>query len=444
MDEITRALARMIVATRPADIPPTALHAARRSIVNWFGCVLGGCKDASAQALLAALGPFSGPAQASVLGTGQRVDPMLAALANALSGNILDFDDTHADMVLHPAGPVAAALVAIAESRKLHGRDLLHAFVLGVEVEARILDPRVADYKFAWSPTTTVGAFGAAAAVGTVLGLNEAQMSWALGIAASQACGLRETGGSMAKAYNAGHASRCGLVAAMLAAHDFTGPERALEGPNGFLVAFGSPLDPGTIVRDWSRDWHVNRNTFKAFPCGIVTHPAVDAALQLKRTHRFDAEAIDAVVLKVHPVALRLTGRRSPSSPLEAKLSVFHCVAAALVYGRLGVPEFSLACIQDPRVLCLRDGMRGEPVDAMPIDAACVEVRLRDGTALRLDLDHAIGSASRPMSDADLSEKVSSLAQGVLPQQRCEALLERLWAMETLEDSGDLAKLAIP
>lgn len=444
MDDITRTLARMIVATRPGDIPAPALHDARRSIVNWFGCVLGGCRDASAQGLLAALGPFSGPGQASVLGTGQRVDPMLAALANALSGNILDFDDTHADMVLHPAGPVAAALVAIAESRKLHGRDLLHAFVLGVEVEARILDPRVADYKFAWSPTTTVGAFGAAAAVGTVLGLNESQMSWALGIAASQACGLRETGGSMAKAYNAGHAARCGMVAAMLAAHEFTGPERALEGTNGFLAAFGSPRDPGMIVRDWSRDWHVTRNTFKAFPCGIVTHPAVDAALQLKRTHRFDAEAIDSVALSVHPVALRLTGRRAPSSPLEAKLSVFHCVAAALVYGRLGVAEFALACIQDPRVLALRDGMRGEPDEAMPIDAASVEVRLRDGTVLRLDLDHAIGSASRPMSDADLNEKVNSLAQGVLPQPRCEALLERLWALETLEDSGVVARLATP
>jgi 2-methylcitrate dehydratase PrpD len=346
--------------------------------------------------------------------------------------------------VLHPAGPVAAALLSIAESRRLRGSDLLHAFVLGVEVEARILEPRVADYKFAWSPTTTVGAFGAAAAIGTVLGLNESQLSWALGIAASQACGLRETGGSMAKAYNAGHAARCGMVAAMLAERGFTGPERALEGPNGFLAAFGSPRDPSMIVRDWATGWHISRNTFKAFPCGIVTHPAIDAALQLKRTHRFDAEAIDTVALRVHPVALRLTGRRTPSSPLEAKLSVFHCVATALVYGRLGVAEFSPACIEDPRVLALRDGMLGEQDDAMPIDAAAVEVRLRDGTALRLDLDHAIGSAARPMTDADLNEKVCALAQGVLPRERCETLIDRLWRMDELEDSGTLARLATP
>jgi len=444
MMEVTLELARRIAQSRPQDVPDEALHHARRSLVNWFGCVLGGCRHEAVGAVLAALGDGGDRGSATVIGRGERVDVLLAALVNAVSGNVLDFDDTHARMVLHPSGPVASALFAFAESRPVSGAALLHAFVLGVEVEARVLDPQVAAYRFAWSPTTTVGALGAAAAIGWLLGLDAQRMAWALGLAATQACGLRETGGSMAKSYNPGHAARCGIVSARLAAAGLTGPERALEGPNGFVAAFGEVRDVDAVVRGWGDSWHVASNTFKAFPCGIVTHAAIDAALQLRARHRLAGEDIDHVALRVHPVALRLTGRRAPTGPLEAKLSVFHCVAAALVHGVVGVRQFALDCIADPRVLRLRDGMTGQADDSLATDAAAVQLTTRAGEVLSVFVEHAVGSEARPMTDADLAAKVRELARDVLPGARCDELLDRLWKLHDEEDAGGLARLTVP
>src|SRR5690606_37146126 len=247
----------------------------------WMGAALGGCRDESVQRALAALSEFAGSGQASVIGHGVRVDALTAALLNGISSNILDFDDTHADIVLHPTASIACALLALSEVRSVSGMDFLKALVLGIEVEARLLDPRVAQYKFAWSPTTSVAALGAAAASACALRLPEQQIVWALGIAAPQAGGLRETGGSMSRAFTGGHAARCGLVAAFLASRNFTGSSSVLAGTKGFVEAFGTPREMERILESWGERYHVSSNTYKAFPCGIVAHAAISACLEL-------------------------------------------------------------------------------------------------------------------------------------------------------------------
>src|ERR1043166_972895 len=238
MSAVTRDLAKLLVNSSIEDLTSNSRHEAKRSLLNWIGCALGGCNSDAVNAALAAVREFAGPPQAAVLGRGIRLDILHAALLNVISSNILDFNDTHAHMVVHPAEPVAAAVLAFAEYRPVTGAELLHAFILGVEVECRLLDPAVADYRFVWTPTTTVGAFGAAAAVGRLLGLDEQQTAWALGIAATQACGLREMGGSMSKSFNPGHAARCGLSAALLGGRGFPAPETGIEGSRGFIPAF--------------------------------------------------------------------------------------------------------------------------------------------------------------------------------------------------------------
>ena len=436
---ITERLAQLLYASAPAHIPSTAVHEAKRALVNWMGAALGGCKDDSVRRALEMLSEFTAPGQATIIGHSMRVDALTAALVNGISSNILDFDDAHAHIVLHPTASIACALLALAEARQVSGVEFLHALVLGIEVEARLLDPRVADYRFAWSPTTSVAALGAAAACARALKLTETQIAWALGIAATQASGLRETGGSMSKAFNAGHAARCGLVAALLASQDFTGSTSVLEGRNGFIQAFGIPRDMGSIVESWGDAYHVESNTYKAFPCGIVTHPAITACLDL-HARGIRPKHIETLTLTVHPMAVRLTGRRSPTGPLDAKLSVCHTAAAALVRGKVSVAEFDVECIEDPSVVRLRENDNVIVNDAYAMDEAEVEVKLANGPAVTAHADHAIGSLERPMTDAALEDKLASMAEGILTRSETADLVARLWSFDRLPDASVLAR----
>lgn len=432
---VTRSVARLISRSTPSDIPSEAWHEARRSVLNWIGAALGGCCDASVDHALAMVAEFTGPPQASVIGRTVRMDALNAALVNGISGNILDYDDTHAHIVLHPSASITCALFALSEIRPVPGRTLLQALVLGIELEARLLDPQAAAYRFAWSPTTSVASLGAAAACAFALGLDEEQVAWALGIAATQSAGLRETGGSMSKAFNAGNAARSGLVAALLAARGFTGATTAIEGPKGFIAAFGQARDPSSIVDGWGRPWQVLMNTYKPFPCGIVTHAVIDGCLQL-RVEGVAPQRIRSVALAVHPMAMRLTGREAPSNALEAKLSLFHVAAAAFVRGRVGVREFDPGCIEDADVLRLRSRVSAKVDERFASDEAEVAVTLDDGHTIVRHVDHAVGSLVRPMTDAGLEAKFLALAEGVLSLPAAQALVARVWSLDRLDDAS--------
>ena len=436
---ITLALARRISNAKASDIPPEAFHQARRSVLNWLGAALGGCRDTSVTHALAMATEFSGPPQSTVVGHATRMDSLNAALINGTSGNILDFDDTHAHIVLHPSASITCALFALSEIRPVAGQALLQALILGIELESRLLDPRTASYRFAWSPTTSVASLGAAAACASALGLDELKTAWALGLAATQAGGLRETGGSMSKAFNAGHAARSGLAAALLAARGFTGATTAIEGPKGFIAAFGEARDPASMVEHWSDPWQVLMNTYKPFPCGIVTHAVIDGCLRL-HAEGIAPAGIRSVQLVVHPMAMRLTGREAPSNPLEAKLSIFHVAAAALLRGRVGVKEFHPECIADPAILQLRGRIAARVEEGFATDEAEVVLVLDDGRRVVRHVDHAVGSLVRPMSDAALEAKFMALADGVLAQPAAAALAERVWTMDGLDDASEVIR----
>jgi len=444
MTGATRDLARCITSSSYDGIPESVRHEAKRSLLNWLGCALGGCSDEAVITALAALGPFSGPPQASVLGHAMRLDIMHAALINAMSSNILDFDDTHARMVVHPTAPVASAVLALAEHRRVAGSALLHAFILGTEVECRLLDPAVGEYNFAWSPATSVGAFGAAAGAGHLLSLNEQQVACALGIAATQAAGLRATAGTMSKGFNPGHAARCGLTAAILAAKGFTGSPTAIEGVHGFIAAFGTAKNAESAARGWGETFHISHNTYKPFPCGIVTHAAIDGCLRLRAEQRLEADQIASVSLQVHPLTLRLTGRKAPASGLEAKLSVYYTTACALVYGAVGVREFGAECLNDGRVVAMRDRIKATADDTLGKEEARVTIKLRDGTTYNKHVPHALGSAERPLPDDYLCAKLRALAEPVLPRSTVDRLLDMVWSLESLADAGAIARAAAP
>ncbi len=188
--EVTRILARYVVSTKPGDIPGAVKKEAARTLLNWTGCAIGGSRQPAVDRALEALTPFAGTGQASVLGRKERLDALNASLINGISSHVLDFDDTHLRTIIHPAGPVASAILALSEHRPVSGAEFLTALVLGIEVECRIGNAVYPEhYDVGWHITGSVGPFGAAAAVGKLLGLSEQQMTWALGLAAVRAGG---------------------------------------------------------------------------------------------------------------------------------------------------------------------------------------------------------------------------------------------------------------
>ena len=228
---VTRQLAHFVVSSHPGDLPEKVRKEASRTLLNWMGCAIGGSRQDAVTNAIAALAPFAGSGQASLMGRSERMDSLHAALINGISSHVLDFDDTHLKTVIHPAGPVVPAILAIAEHRPVSGRDFLHALVLGAEVECRIGNAVYpAHYDVGWHITGTTGPFGAAAAAGKLLNLSERQMIWALGIAASQPVGLREMFGSMTKSFHPGRAAQNGLdrgPAGLLQLHQFGTADRS-------------------------------------------------------------------------------------------------------------------------------------------------------------------------------------------------------------------------
>lgn len=443
--EVTKILAQFVVDSRYADIPEKVRHEAKRSVLNWLGCAVGASRHEGIDIALAALSAFSGPAQASVLGRGERLDIMHAALLNGISSHMFDFDDTHLKTVIHPSGPVASALLALAEYRSMSGADFLHAFVLGVEVECRIGNAVYpSHYDVGWHITGTAGVFGAAAAVGRVLGLNVQQMTWAFGIAATQSSGLREMFGTMCKPFHPGRAAQNGMTAAFLASKNFTSSERGIEAPRGFANVLATARNYDEITENLGKTWEVALNTYKPFACGIVIHPIIDGCVQLRNEHKLKAGDIDSIALKVHPLVLELTGKKTPQVGLEGKFSVFHSAAVAIIHGEGGEDVYSDACVRDPQVITLRDKVSAAVDKGVHEDAAYITIKLKDGRTLEKHVEHAIGSLARPMSDADLEAKFRKFAKGILSAGETDALIKLCWEIEKLKSAGDIARGAVP
>ncbi|HXR55386.1 MAG TPA: MmgE/PrpD family protein [Casimicrobiaceae bacterium] len=441
----TRALARFAREARARDLPTAVRHEAKRAVLNWIGCAVGASAHATVERELAALLPFAGPAQASILGRSERIDILNAALTNGTSSHTFDFDDTHLRTVIHPAGPVASALLALSEFKPCSGADFLHALAIGVDVECRIGNAVYpSHYDVGWHITGTTGVFGAAAACGRMLGLTEEQLVWALGIAATTACGLREMFGSMCKPLHVGWAAKSGLTAALLAQRDFTSSEHGIEGRRAFANVLATERNYAEITDELGGRWELSRNTYKPFACGIVVHPTIDGCIALKQEHRLRTEDIAAIGLGVHPLVLELTGKREPKVGLEGKFSVFHCAAVAIVDGAGGVAQFSDARVRDAEVVALRNRVNAAVDPSLAEDQAVVTIVLRDGRTLTKRVEHAIGSLDHPMTDVDLERKLHGLCDEILGAQRADELVAACWDLDESPNAGDLARRTVP
>lgn len=441
--DVTQTLARFVAATSWDEVPSEVRHQAKRSFMNLFAVALAGCRTEPVEIALRSLSEFSGGKQATIIGRAERIDALSAAFLNAAAANVHDFCDTHLRTVIHPTVPVAPALLALAELRKVSGSELLLAFVLGNEVQARIglaISPQ--HYDKGWHITSTCGVFGAAAGAGKLLGLSEQQLVSALGAASTQSAGLCECLGFPAKSVSVGNAARNGLWSALLAEKGFAGPAEPLAGRQGFYNALGETPNLALVTDGLGESFEIMATSYKPYPCGFVIHPVLDCVLDWRGDHP-DIE-VTRVVVRGNPLLAHRADRPDISTGRESQVSVQHAVAAALVHGKAGIDQFTDACVGDPRVATVRRKVEVLRDEAFSTIAAAVEITSADGKVRRLSQAAARGSDVNPMSDEDLEQKLRTVATAWDPKADVGRLIDAVWSLEESDDVSRLASLAVP
>jgi len=438
----TRQLARFVYQSNWADLPGTVQHEAVRAFVNWVGCAHGGAFQPAVESALPALTALSGAGVCTVIGRGVKLDPLNAALLNGLSVGANAFDDAHVQTVVHPAAPTVAALLAYAEQHPVSGPDFLHALVLSHELQARLscaLALAPARSHVGHYMTGLTGGIGVAAGVGRLMGLTEQQLVWAMGIAAMQGGGFRSSHASMSATFIPGNAGRAGLLAAHMARHGFTCQEEPLTSPNGLLQVVGDPPNLAALTERLGRHWECMNVAIKPFPNGCVVHATTDVCLELVRNHRFEHSDIVHVEIETNALSMGLAGRKDPRDSYEAQVSLYHWAAAALTYGRAGLYEASDACVRDPVVVATRERIVATAVADLQPDEARAVLMLRDGSRLEAEVRPHIGSARRPLSDAQLDAKFMAQVEGPVGSTQAAELARICWK---LPQAADVARAA--
>jgi 2-methylcitrate dehydratase PrpD len=429
----TRDIAEFSVQTRYEDLPSAVVHEAKRDIINVLGVSLYSARDPSLQYLIDLFKEEGGNPRASVWGTGFKTSLGNAALANGYTAHLEDYDDTHFPTVMHPTAPTLPAAYALAEERGSSGQDLIAAVALGVELCCRVcISVYPWHYDEGWHITGTMGVFGGAIAASKIAGLDVDQTVAALGIAGTQAAGVREAFGTMTKPMHPGRAAQAGLNGALLAQKGFTAATEILEGRRGVATVMSSEHDLSRLTADLGKRWAIFNNGLKPYSCGVVSHPAIDAAIAIGARPGFDADDVASIEAVVHPLVPELMGRMEPDVGLAGKFSCAHCISVGLVDGAAYPDQFADAKVKDRVLTELRRKVRFNIDHSKGEDQVTLRVAMKDGSVLEHTVEHATGSPENPLSDERLADKFLTLASATLGDGPARDLLGRLWDLDSI------------
>jgi 2-methylcitrate dehydratase PrpD len=434
--EVTWDFCNALTRLSARSLSPSVRHAALRTLLNAVAAAIGASRSPAVDIAAGYARAHGGTPVAPVPGRPERLDLMGAALATGIAGHYDDFDDTHLATVIHPGAATLATVVPLGAARGTSGETALRAFALGCEAQLRLgnaISP--GHYDAGWHITGTCGVVGAAVAAAVMLGLDRSGMRSAVGLAAAETLGHREAFGSMTKSFHSGQAASNGLLAALLAEQGFPGPERILERPGGFFAAFTPLAEPGDLFAGLGEDWELEENTFKPYPCGIVSHPLIDAAIAVSARIP-GPDHVTGIVAHCHPLVEELMGRMEPADGLNARFSAAHAIAAAIADGELTLRQFRDSRVGQDDVRRLRGVTRFAPSPDIRRDEARLEVRLAGGTTVAEHVAHARGSRLRPLTDDELAAKARGLIEPVLPGRT-----GRIIAASQIDGPGGLAAL---
>lgn len=456
---LTQEIAEFIVDTPLAAIPLSVRTLGTRSILDGLGLALSGQVADSGRIVreeLIDLGCISGPG--TIIGTTLKTAPRFAAFANGVAIHADDYDDTQLSnakdrvygLLTHPTAPVLPAVLALAERDGRSGRDLLTAYLIGVEVECKVADainPR--HYQDGFHTTGTVGTFGSAAGAARLLKFDQETTARALGIAGSQAAGLRENFGTMTKPFHAGRAAENGVVAASFANRGWTATSAILEAPRGFFHAAGGGYDSHLIEGKLGQPWTFDSPgvSIKPHPSGSLTHPGMGLMLDLIHQHDIHPEQVRRVRVGTNRSMPNALIHHRPKTALNGKFSMEFCLAILLLERKGGLAEFTDAVVNRPDVQAMIEkiefGVHPE-AEAAGYDkmTTIIEIELTDGRMISGRADFGKGSPYNPMSDAELETKFYDCAAwSGLPSKQAERIVEMVWKLEDLEDVRELTAL---
>ncbi len=433
----TEAIAEFIVALDLSAIPDGVLHEAKRSLVDHLAVTLAGAGEPASRRLRRVAQRLAPTTQATIVGSAERTSAPFAALLNGYSAHVLDFDDTYnpGRTTIHGSASVWPVIFALSDLSRLSGRRAVESFVAGFETQARVASAAgPAHYEIGWHVTGTAGHVGAAAAAAKVLELPADATVHALGCAATQAAGLKELYGSDCKALHPGKAAMDGVLSGFLADEGFTAVATSLEGRQGLLSVMSTDPEPKLLVDGLNATWHLADNGYKPYPSGSLTHPTVDALLALQERFDFSAREVAGVDVRVHTYAATVTGNRSPTTGNQAKFSLVHCAAMALLRRRLTLAEFEDAVVNDADVARTRDKVSVAVDPSQGKRSAAVTVTLQDGRRLDGSVLDNRGTPANPLRDVDLEQKFLAVAVPKLGEGAARSLMEQCWRLEQVDD----------
>jgi 2-methylcitrate dehydratase PrpD len=441
---LTQVLALRAASWRREDIPEPARELVRQCVLDYFGVALAGAGDELVRLLIDEMNESGGAPQASIIGHGLRLSALSAALVNGAAAHALDYDDVNMAMPGHPSVAILPALLGLAELRRSSGREVATAFVAGYETACCIgaaLQP--GHYNLGFHSTGTIGSFAAAAACARLLGLDAETTAIALGIAGTQAAGLKSQFGTMCKPFHAGKAAQTGLLAARLAARGFSSRADILECVQGFALTHGPDFAPEAALADPEGGLHLFANLFKYHAACYLTHAPIECARRLRADHRLEPDAIAGITLRLDASCERVCNIPAPSDGLQSKFSLRQTVAMALAgVDTASLGAYSAENAQDRRLVGLRERVVLDWQDSWPQTLSELQLELADGRRLTARHDAGIPASDVADQGRRLAAKFDALVEPALgPSRTCE-LRETIAGLDDIADIGTLARLA--
>jgi 2-methylcitrate dehydratase PrpD len=449
----TEELAQFACELKVDSVPAEAFRWAKDAILDCIGVALAGTKEEAGQIATAYVKEAKGRPEAGVFAAGFKTSAADAALANGTLAHALDFDDyTLPNWMGHPTSPLLPAILALGQRKKISGKEMLLAYVIGYEVGGRIGGGvGRGHYECGWHATATLGTMGATAAGARILQLDPARARMALGIASSEASGVRQNFGTMTKPLHVGLASRNGVLAASLAEKGFTADGCTVEGPLGFAKVLTAPggYDFGRMTDGLFKSFLIVEHgiSIKPYPCCADGHRCIDAILYLIEKHDIKPANVAAVECRISDMVPKIMIRQRPQTGAEGKFSLPFCMAIALIDRKVGLQQFTTERVLDPQVqeLITRVSFVHPPEASgyagMERYPEQVTVRLCDGTVYTHEVAESKGRPANRLSEAELTGKYRECAGGVLPPKRIDQSLEMLHSLEKVEDINKLMQV---
>ena len=442
--DLTQELAAQASAVKYEELPEPVREVARQCVLDYLGVAIAGADDPLVRILVEEMSEAGGTPQASIIGHSLRLPVLSAALVNGAAGHALDFDDVNIAMPGHPSVAILPALLALAEVKGSSGRDVLTAFVAGYEITCRIgaaLSP--GHYAIGFHSTATIGKLGAAAACARLLGLDADETATALGIAGTQAAGLKSQFGTMCKPFHAGKAAQNGLLAARLAARGFSSRTDLLECVQGFAATHGPDFSPAAALAEPANGFHILNNLFKYHAACYFTHAPIECARAIRREHEVSPQDIVRATLRIDASTDRVCNIPAPVDGLQSKFSLRQTVAMALA----GIDTASLAAYgaitaTDPALVRLREKIGIDFQDNWPQTVSELEVETVNGMRFAARHDFGIPAADIADQGLRLAAKFTSLTASVLGAARARELRETVANLDNLADFATAARLA--